>query len=120
ELAQRAGALGASPRDVEYANQLALLSQRIAQNAAALVSSPESDPELAALLARDAGAFREAQSGLARGGDVPPRSPAAVTRADDTRVVAIELAKRAAAFDAGLAAVLQHTGRLVSAKQAVR
>src|SRR4029079_19183914 len=38
----------------------------------------------------------------------------------DTRVVAIELAKRAAAFDAGLAAVLQHTGRLVSAKQAVR
>ena len=121
ELAQRAGALGASPRDVEYANQLALLSQRIAKNAAALVSSPESDPELAALLARDAGAFREAQSGLARGGDAPPpRSPAAAPRADDTRVVAIELAKRAAAFDAGLAAVLQHTGRLVSAKQSVR
>ena len=123
ELAQRAGTLGASPRDVEYANQLALLSQRIAKNAAALVSSPESDPELAALLARDAGAFREAQSGLARGGEAPPPRPpgaAAAPRADDTRVVAIELAKRAAAFDAGLAAVLQHTGRLVTVKQALR
>ena len=119
ELSQRAGQQGASPRDVEYANQLALLSQRIAKNAAALVSSTESDPELAALLARDAGAFREAQSGLARGGDAPP-SRSNAPRTDDTRVVAIELAKRAAAFDAGLAAVLQHTGRLVSAKQAVR
>ena len=117
ELSQRAGAQGASPRDVEYASQLALLSQRIAKNAAALVSSPESDPELAALLARDAGAFREAQSGLARGGDAPKPNAA---RTEDNRVVAIELSKRAAAFDAGLAAVLQHTGRLVSAKQAVR
>ena len=117
DLAQRAGQSGASPRDVEYANQLALLSQRIAKNAAALASSPESDPELAALLARDAGAFREAQSGLARGGDTP-RSPGA--RGEDTRAVTTELAKRATAFDAGLAAVLQYTGRLVSAKQAVR
>ncbi len=117
DLAQRAGQGGASPRDVEFGNQLALLSQRIAKNAAALVSSPESDPELAALLSRDAGAFREAQTGLARGGDAPRPAGA---RAEDTRVVAIELAKRAAAFDTGLTAVLQHTGRLVSAKQAVR
>ena len=117
DLAQRAAQGGASPRDVEYANQLALLSQRIAKNAAALVSSPESDPELAALLARDAGAFREAQGGLARGGDAT-RTPGA--RSEDPRAAATELAKRAAAFEAGLAAVLQHTGRLVSAKQAVR
>jgi twitching motility protein PilJ len=121
ELSQRAAQQGAGPRDVEYANQLALLSQRIAKNAAALVSSTESDPELAALLARDAGAFREAQSGLARGGDAPPSRPNAnAPRVDDTRVVAIELAKRAAAFDAGLAAVLQHTGRLAAAKLAVK
>ncbi len=121
ELSQRAGQQGASSRDVEYANQLALLSQRIAKNAAALVSSTESDPELAALLARDAGAFREAQAGLARGGDAPASSSRSSTpRPEETRVVAIELAKRAQAFDAGLAAVLQHTGRLVSAKQAVR
>ena len=96
---------GASPRDVEYANQLALLSQRIAKNAAALVSSPESDPELAALLARDAGAFREAQSGLARGGDRRRAAGDAAAHGRTPRVVAIELAKRAAAFDAGLAAV---------------
>jgi twitching motility protein PilJ len=119
ELSQRASQQGASSRDVEYANQLALLSQRIAKNAAMLVSSPESDPELAALLARDAGAFREAQSGLARGGnETAPKSN--VPRPEESRVVAIELAKRAAAFDAGLATVLQHTARLVTAKQAVR
>jgi len=121
ELAQRASQQGASPREIEYANQLALLSQRIAKNAAALVSSTESDPELAALLARDAGAFREAQNGLARGGNEPASRPGSTAaRSDDSRVVAIELSKRAAAFDAGLAAVLQHTARLVTAKQAVR
>jgi hypothetical protein len=67
ELSQRATQQGASQREIEYANQLALLSQRIAKNTGALVSSPESDPELVALLTRDAGAFREAQSGLSRG-----------------------------------------------------
>jgi len=119
ELSQRATQQGASQREVEYANQLALLSQRIAKNTGALVSSPESDPELVALLTRDAGAFREAQSGLARGGSEPvPRG--AAPRPEDSRVVGIELSRRAAAFDAGLAAVLQHTSRLVTAKQAVR
>jgi twitching motility protein PilJ len=120
EMSQRAAQQGASQREVEYANQLALLSQRIAKNAAALVSSPESDPELAALLARDAGAFREAQSGLARGGSSEPAPRGSAPRPEEPRVVAIELSRRAAAFDAGLAAVLQHTSRLVTAKQAVR
>jgi twitching motility protein PilJ len=118
ELSQRA-AQGASQREAEYANQLALLSQRIAKNAAALVSSAESDPDLAALLTRDAGAFREAQSGLARGGSEPAIRGAA-PRPEESRVVGIELSRRAAAFDAGLAAVLQHTSPLVTAKQAVR
>jgi len=119
DLAQRAGQAGASPRELEYANQLALLSQRIAKNTAAFVSSPETDPELAALLARDAGAFREAQNGLVRGADAPaPRGPGA--RGEEPRTAANELVKRAAAFDAGLAAVMQHTSRLVAAKQAVR
>jgi twitching motility protein PilJ len=63
EMSQRAVQQGASQREAEYANQLALLSQRIAKNAAALVSSTESDPELAALLTRDAGAFREVVRG---------------------------------------------------------
>ena len=114
EMSQRASQQGASQREVEYANQLALLSQRIAKNTAALVSSPESDPELAALLARDAGAFRDAQSGLARGGSEPAPRASAARPEESSRVVAIELARLAAAFDAGLAAVLQHTARLVS------
>jgi len=119
EMSQRAVQQGATQREAEYANQLALLSQRIAKNAAALVSSADTDPELAALLTRDAGAFREAQSGLARGGSEPAVRGAA-PRPEESRGVGIELARRAAAFDAGLAAVLQHTSRLVTAKQAVR
>src|SRR4029078_10230975 len=39
---------------------------------------------------------------------------------EESRVVGAELSRRAAAFDAGLAAVLQYTSRLVTAKQAVR
>jgi twitching motility protein PilJ len=117
ELAQRAAQGGASQRDAEYMSQVALLSQRIAKNAAAFVSSPDTDPELAALLARDAGAFRDAQSALARVGDAP-RSPGG--RGEDARAAATELAKQASAFDAGLATVLQHTGQLASAKLAVR
>ena len=119
ELSRSArGSQGASPRDVEYANQLALLSQRIAKNTAALVSSPESDPELAALLARDAGAFREAQNGLARGGDAPTRPGAArAGRQSRGRDRAREARRRVRCRSRGRPAA---HGRLVSAKQAVR
>ena len=80
---------------------LPLLSQRIAKNAAAFVSSPETDPEFAALLARDAGAFRDAQDGLVAGrGCAGAARPGA--RGEDARAAATELVKRAAAFDAGL------------------
>ena len=82
DAARQVAQLGASPREVDYANQLAALSQRIARSAAVLVSAAEIDPDAASLLGRDAGAFREAQGALGRGGDAPGRrARAATTRA---------------------------------------
>jgi len=56
ELAQQAaaqiGAAGGTLRDVDHANQLAVLSQRIAKNANTLASSDEIDPEVAFLMGK--------------------------------------------------------------------
>ncbi|HET7031771.1 MAG TPA: methyl-accepting chemotaxis protein [Casimicrobiaceae bacterium] len=93
----------------DVASQLAALAQRIAKNAAAIVASAEVDPELATILGKDANAFRDAQSAMTRPG---------ASRGDGATLV--ELAKRAGTFDAGVAAVTQNMGRLVSAKQAAR
>ena len=101
ELAQLAGG--------DLANQLAALAQRIAKNAGAIVASAEVDPELATMLTRDASAFRDAQSAMTRPG---------ASRGDVATLT--ELAKRAGTFDAGVVAVTQNLGRLVSAKQAAR
>jgi twitching motility protein PilJ len=101
ELAQLVGG--------DAANQLAALAQRIARNSGAIVASAEVDPELATTLAKDAGAFRDAQGSIAR---------SVAGRGDGATVS--ELAKRAGAFEAGVAAVTQNLGRLVSAKQAAR
>ena len=95
ELAQQARAVGraaASLREIEYANQLAVLSQRIAKNANALASSDEIDPEVAFLLGKDAGTFRDILSGLAEGQRRAARCAGA--RSEDARATLTELAKR--------------------------
>ena len=73
ELAQQASAQigppGGSLREIEYTNQLAVLSQRIAKNANTLASSDDIDPEVAFLLGKDAGTFRDILSGLLKGSD---------------------------------------------------
>ena len=57
ELAQQAareiGQAGGNLREVDYANQLAVLSQRIAKNANTLAAADEIDPEVAFLLGKD-------------------------------------------------------------------
>ncbi len=119
ELAQQVAQSGASPREAEYAGQLATLAQRIAKNAVALVSSAEVDPEVAAVLGKDAAAFRDVQTGLAKASDTAtPRAPGG--RGEDARAAMAELSKRSSAFDTGVAAVSQNMSRLVSAKQAAR
>ncbi len=109
EGSQLMGQSGAGAREGEQAAQLAALAQRIAKSAVALVSAAEIDPDVAAVLNKDAGTFHDGLTGLSR----------AAAR-DDARGPLAEFAKRAGAFDAGVAAVAQNMGRLVSAKQAAR
>ena len=121
ELAQQAareiGQGGGSLREVEYANQLAVLSQRIAKNANALAASDEIDPEIAFLLGKDETAFRDVTNGLAKGSDALRLAP---VRSEDARTTLTELGKRFTAYRVGIAAILGNMSNLVVAKQAAR
>ena len=121
ELAQQASAQmaqsGASLRELDFANQLAVLSQRIAKNANALASSDEIDPEVAFLLGKDTGTFRDVLAGLLKGSDAL-RLPG--VRGEDARSSLAELTKRFASYETGVNAILSNMPRLVIAKQAAR
>ena len=121
ELAQQAaaqiGQSGGSLREIDYTNQLAVLSQRIAKNANTLASSDEIDPEVAFLLGKDAGTFRDILAGLTKGSDAL-RLPA--VRSEDARATLVDLQKRFAAYEGGINAILSNMPRLVIAKQAAR
>jgi twitching motility protein PilJ len=121
ELAQQAaheiGQGGGSLREVDYANQLAVLSQRIAKNANTLASADEIDPEVAFLLGKDDVAFRDVVNGLAKGSDVLRLAP---VRSDDARATLAELAKRFGDYESGVNGILSNMANLVVAKQAAR
>ena len=121
ELAQQAsaqiGQAGGSLREIEYTNQLAVLSQRIAKNANTLASSDEIDPEVAFLLGKDAGTFRDILAGLLKGSDTLRLAP---VRSDEARATLTELQKRFTAYETGINAILTNMPRLVVAKQAAR
>ena len=95
EVAQQASAQvaagGGTLREVDFTNQLAVLSQRIAKNANSLVSSDEIDPEVAFLLGKDSGSFRDILNGLLKGSE-PLRLSG--VRNDEARSTLIELQKR--------------------------
>jgi twitching motility protein PilJ len=120
ELAQQASsqvASGGSLREVDFTSQLAMLSQRIAKNANSLVSSEEIDPEVAFLLGKDSGTFRDILNGLLKGSDSLRLSP---IRNDEARSTLTDLQKRFVQYEAGVNAILQNMQRLVVAKQAAR
>ena len=85
----RSGRAAARLREIDYANQLAVLSQRIAKNANSLASSDEIDPEVAFLLGKDSGTFRDILSGLLKGSEAlrltPVRGRRRARDADGTR-----------------------------------
>jgi twitching motility protein PilJ len=120
ELAQQASsqvAAGGSLREVDFTSQLAMLSQRIAKNANALVSSEDIDPEVAFLLGKDSGTFRDVLNGLLKGSDALRLTP---VRNDEARATLTDLQKRFVQYEAGVNAILQNMQRLVVAKQAAR
>ncbi|HKP64990.1 MAG TPA: type IV pili methyl-accepting chemotaxis transducer N-terminal domain-containing protein, partial [Casimicrobiaceae bacterium] len=117
QTAQQIGQGGGSLREVDYANQLAVLSQRIAKNANTLAASDEIDPEVAFLLGKDETAFRDVMNGLAKGSDALKLTP---VRSDDARTTLAEIAKRFGAYQTGIASILSNMSNLVVAKQAAR
>ena len=117
QAAQQMAQSGASLRELEYANQLAVLSQRIAKNANALASSDEIDADVAFLLGKDTGTFRDVLAGLLKGSDAL-RLPG--VRGEDARSSLTELAKRFQAYETGVNAILANMPKLVVAKQAAR
>ena len=122
ELAEQAAAqissAGGTLHELDYTNQLAVLSQRIAKNANSLVSSDEVDPEVAFLLGKDTGSFRDVLNGLLKGSD--SLRLASPVRAEDARASLVELQKRSVGYEAGVNAILKNMQRLVLAKQAAR
>jgi twitching motility protein PilJ len=117
QAASQVAAGGGSVRDVDFTNQLAMLSQRIAKNANSLVSSDEIDPEVAFLLGKDAGTFRDVLNGLLKGSD-SLRLPG--IKNDEARSTLADLQKRFIGYDGGVNAILQNMQRFVVAKQAAR
>src|SRR5574343_211436 len=74
ELTEQVAALklqsGGNAREIAAANQLVILTQRIAKNAAALLVGDEINPEVAFLLGKDTNSFRDILTGLAKGNEV--------------------------------------------------
>lgn len=60
---------GGNTREIAAANQLVMLTQRIAKNASAMLVGDVINPEVAFLLGKDTNAFRDILSGLARGNE---------------------------------------------------
>ena len=117
QAAQQIGQGGGSLREVDYANQLAVLSQRIAKNANTLASADEIDPEVAFLLGKDETAFRDVMNGLAKGSDSMRLAP---VRSEDARTTLAEIGKRFGAYQTGISSILSNMANLVVAKQAAR
>jgi twitching motility protein PilJ len=116
QAAQQMAQAGASLREIDSANQLAVLSQRIAKNANALASSDEIDPEVAFLLSRDSQNFRDVLAALIKGTEAQRSG----VRGEDARSTLVELQRRFQGYETGINAILSNMPRLVVAKQAAR
>jgi twitching motility protein PilJ len=117
QSAQQMAQTGASLREIDYTNQLAVLSQRIAKNANSLASSDEIDPEVAFLLGKDTQTFRDIATGLLKGSDTLRLSG---VRGEDPRSSLTELTRRFQNYEAGVNAILANMPKLVVAKQAAK
>jgi twitching motility protein PilJ len=110
ELTEQVAALklqgSASAREIAAANQLVMLTQRLAKNASALLVGDEINPEVAFLLGKDVNAFRDGLAGLGRG-----------SADSETRAKLEELDKAFKSYQAAIGAILGNMQPLVLAKQ---
>ncbi|HVO89538.1 MAG TPA: type IV pili methyl-accepting chemotaxis transducer N-terminal domain-containing protein, partial [Casimicrobiaceae bacterium] len=117
QAAQQIAQGGGSLRELDFANQLSVLSQRIAKNANTLASSEDIDPEIAFLLGKDTIGFRDILTGLIKGSDTLRLSG---VRNEEARTTLGELQKRFQGYETGITEILTNMPRLTVAKQAAR
>lgn len=108
---------GAPLREVSIASQQVMLTQRMAKNANALLSSDVIDPEVAFLLGKDTNTFRDVLLGLLNGSDELRLTP---VKDPDTRDKLTELNDAFKDFEGNVNSILQNMQQLVNSKQAGR
>ncbi len=119
ELSEQVAALklqtGSGPREIAAANQLVMLTQRVAKNASALLVGDAIDPEVAFLLGKDTNTFRDLLNALSKGSDV---LRIAATGDSDTRQKLGELEATFKDYQTAVGGILGSMQKLVLAKQA--
>ncbi len=119
ELSEQVAALklqvGGGAREIVAANQLVMLTQRIAKNASALLVGDAIDPEVAFLLGKDTNTFRDLLNALVKGSE--SLRIGATTDADSRQKLA-ELEATFKEYQGAVGGILGSMQRLVLAKQA--
>lgn len=119
ELAEQVAALklqtGSSAREIAAANQMVMLTQRIAKNASALLVGNEINPEVAFLLGKDTNAFRDLLAGLAKGSEALRLSG---NNDPETREKLAELDTAFKQYQASISSILGNMQPLALSKQA--
>ncbi|MFZ4536634.1 methyl-accepting chemotaxis protein [Propionivibrio sp.] len=119
ELSEQVAALklqtGASVREIVVANQMVMLTQRIAKNASSLLLGDEISPEIAFLLGKDTNTFSDLFNALSKGSEAL-RIPA--TSDAETRRKLGELETSFKESQAAVNGILGGMQRLITAKRA--
>ena len=119
ELAQQVAALtleaNAPAREIANANQIVMLTQRLAKNANTLIVADAIDPEVAFLLGKDTNTFRDLLDGLTKVVDTIKMRP---TTAEELKKRLAELDTAFKEYRVSVSAILGNMQRLVVAKQA--
>ena len=119
DLAEQLAALklqgNATTRDIAAANQLVMLTQRIAKNANALLLGDAIDPEVAFLLGKDTNTFRDTVHALGKGSESLRIAP---TTDPEAKAKLVELDASFADYRTAVGGILGNMQRLIIAKQA--
>lgn len=119
ELAEQVAALklqtGSAAREIAAANQLVMLTQRLAKNANALLVADAIDPEVAFLLGKDTNTFRDVLGALTKGSEAMRINAASDP---ETKEKLAELEGSFKEYQEAVAGILGNMQRLVQAKQA--
>ena len=106
---------GGSVRDVGYANQLVMLTQRIAKNANTLTAGDLVDPEVSFALNKDVATFRDFINGFLSGSDTLRIAP---LKEGEARQTYLQVRQRFTDYESRVGAILQNMQKLIAAKQA--